>query len=76
MRDSWDSGRFWFNYVSRRSLDVDLIHWKVLNKDGKVMLNRGSLAKMRLSVQRKMQQLAVYEEEKEKDSRFSKRENV
>lgn len=76
MRDSWDNGRFWFNYASRKSLDVDLVYWNVLHKDGKAMLDKGALAKMGLFAQKKMRQLAAYEEEKEKDPRFSKREDV
>lgn len=71
MRDSWDSGRFWFNYASRKSLNIDLIYWKMLHRAGKVQLDKGALAEMELVVQKKMQQLAAYEEEKEKNSRFS-----
>jgi hypothetical protein len=32
MRDSWDSGRFWFNLASRNSVDVDQIYWQMLHK--------------------------------------------
>lgn len=73
MRDSWDSGRFWFNYASRKSLDIDLIYWKVLHKDGEVILDKRTLAEMEPFVQMKMGQLAAYEKEKENDARFAKR---
>ncbi|KAG7290674.1 hypothetical protein NEMBOFW57_000677 [Staphylotrichum longicolle] len=31
MRDSWKTGRFWFNYAARTSLDVDDIYWAALH---------------------------------------------
>lgn len=34
MRDSWDSGRFWFNLAARSSFDVDEIYWKFLHEEG------------------------------------------
>ncbi|KAH7370306.1 hypothetical protein BKA65DRAFT_488132 [Rhexocercosporidium sp. MPI-PUGE-AT-0058] len=34
MRDSWDSGRFWFNLASRNSVDVDQIYWQILYNKG------------------------------------------
>lgn len=27
MRDSWRTGRFWFNYAARKSFEVDAIYW-------------------------------------------------
>lgn len=30
MRDSWTSGRFWFNYAARKSFDVDAVYWAAL----------------------------------------------
>jgi hypothetical protein len=34
MRYSWRTGRFWFDYVVRKSFDVDIIYWAVLYDDG------------------------------------------
>lgn len=31
MRESWDSGRFWFNLASRSSFDFDEIYWEALH---------------------------------------------
>ncbi|KAI5462891.1 hypothetical protein BGZ63DRAFT_379977 [Mariannaea sp. PMI_226] len=31
MRESWDSGRFWFNYAMRTSIDADVVYWKALH---------------------------------------------
>ena len=66
MRDSWDSGRFWFNYASRKSLDIDLIYWEVLRREAK--LDKGALDGV---ARMKMEQLAEYKEEMEKDPRFA-----
>ena len=33
MRESWETGRFWFNYAARKSLDVDAIYWSLLHQD-------------------------------------------
>lgn len=32
MRESWESGRFWFNYAMRTSADADLVYWKALSR--------------------------------------------
>ena len=34
MRESWESGRFWFDYGIRKSLDVDDIYWGALHREG------------------------------------------
>lgn len=34
MRDSWETGRFWFNYAARKSLDVDELYWHKLYEGG------------------------------------------
>lgn len=31
MRDSWKTGRFWFNYAARTCLDMDDIYWHALH---------------------------------------------
>ncbi len=74
MRDSWDSGRFWFNLASRSSFDVDEIYWEALHKEGlgEAILDRVTLAKKEEFVKRKMNQFDVYRREKESDVRFAK----
>ena len=76
MRESWDTGRFWFNYASRKSLDIDVNYLGMLHKDGTVRLDEGTLAKMRELVRGNMQHLAAYEEVKQRDPRFDNREAV
>ena len=39
MRESWETGRFWLNYVSRKSWAFDTIFWKYL--DGRFFGGRG-----------------------------------
>ncbi|PVH93238.1 hypothetical protein DM02DRAFT_604220 [Periconia macrospinosa] len=34
MRDSWVTGRFWFDYGIRKSFDVDAVYWAALHRDG------------------------------------------
>ncbi|CEO60643.1 Putative Protein kinase-like domain [Penicillium brasilianum] len=34
MRDSWRTGRFWFDYAARKNFDVDTIYWAALHDDG------------------------------------------
>lgn len=34
MRESWASGRFWFDYAARRSFDIDAIYWATLHIEG------------------------------------------
>jgi len=32
MRESWETGRFWFSYAARKSWAFDTIFWKYLDK--------------------------------------------
>jgi hypothetical protein len=42
MRDSWDSGRFWFDYTIKSSWEVDAVYWGTLHKPGDEILDEGS----------------------------------
>lgn len=68
MRESWDTGRFWFNSAMRSSLDVDTIYWSIFH-DGEMEIDKCLLEGIDEFVDRKMKQLEIYLKEKEKDSR-------
>ncbi|KAJ9296886.1 hypothetical protein DTO271G3_5085 [Paecilomyces variotii] len=65
MRDSWRTGRFWFDYAARKSFDVDGIYWAALH-DGGVgvdLLDNKVGAEMESFTKKKMEQLQAYKEE-------------
>lgn len=66
MRDSWKTGRFWFNCAARMCLDIDDIYWHALHDqaDGdKVdLLDEVTRTEMEALVQTKMEQRKAYEE--------------
>ena len=64
MRDSWKTGRFWFNYAARKSLDIDAVYWSVLHKDGASIefLDEETRAEIEPFTQMKMEQLKAYRE--------------
>ena len=72
MRDSWDSGRFWFNLASRNSVDVDQIYWQILRKEGlgEAVLDTATLAGKEEFLERKEVQFKAYLAEKQSDTRF------
>ncbi len=72
MRDSWDSGRFWFNLASRNSVDVDQIYWQILHKEGlgEAMLVTATFAGKEEFLERKEVQFKAYLAEKQSDTRF------
>ncbi|KAH7317575.1 hypothetical protein BKA65DRAFT_569989 [Rhexocercosporidium sp. MPI-PUGE-AT-0058] len=74
MRDSWDSGRFWFNLASRKSFDVDEIYWEALHRVGTVdpILDGVTLAEKERFLKQKKAQFDRYREEMESDKRFSR----
>jgi len=74
MRDSWKTGRFWFNYAARKSLDVDAVYWNALHEDGACieLLDEETRAEMEPFTRMKMQQLKAYREECA--ARFSRKE--
>ncbi|KAM4059667.1 phosphotransferase enzyme family protein [Hirsutella rhossiliensis] len=65
MRDSWTSGRFWFDYAARKSFELDAIYWAALNEEGAGvdLLDDEARAEMELFIEKKMQQLRAYNEE-------------
>lgn len=65
MRESWDTGRFWFNYAARKSMDVDAVYWNALHEAGAgvELLDRKTLAEMESFTQMKMEQLKEYRDE-------------
>lgn len=65
MRDSWGTGRFWFNYAARKSFDVDAIYWATLHEGGAgvELLDGGTFAEMESFIRMKMGQLTAYKEE-------------
>ncbi|RLL93520.1 hypothetical protein CFD26_102861 [Aspergillus turcosus] len=65
MRDSWQTGRFWFDYAARKSFDVDTVYWAALHNDGLgvELLDNKTRAEMESFTQIKMEQLKAYKEE-------------
>lgn len=66
MRDSWETGRFWFNYAIRKSFDLDVVYWTALRQhdDDKVeSLEDEMRPELQSFIQTKMEQLKAYEEE-------------
>ncbi|KAL6712090.1 hypothetical protein ACN47E_003133 [Coniothyrium glycines] len=63
MRDSWASGRFWFDYGIRKSFDVDAVYWAALHKDGDDVLDDEMREEMEKLVDLKMDQLKAYDAE-------------
>ena len=64
MRDSWRTGRFWFDYGIRKSFDVDAVYWAALHdgSDGINSLDNEARAEMESIRQMKMEQLKAYKE--------------
>ena len=65
MRDSWKTGRFWFNYAARKSLDVDAVYWNVLHEDSASveLLDEETRAEIEPFTRMKMMQLKAYREQ-------------
>lgn len=64
-RDSWETGRFWFNYAARTSLDMDDIYWAALHDhaaggDGIDSLDAATRLDMEEMVKLKMEQRKAY----------------
>ncbi|CAG8953757.1 hypothetical protein HYFRA_00006648 [Hymenoscyphus fraxineus] len=77
MRESWESGRFWFDYGIRKSFDIDAVYWEVMNarfdeSAGVEMLDEKARGEIDVVVAEKMGQLKVYREEC--DARFNEKE--
>jgi hypothetical protein len=63
MRESWTSGRFWFDYGIRKSLDVDGIYWSALHREGDDVLDGEQQSNMEEFVEMKMKNLKAYDKE-------------
>ena len=65
MRDSWRSGRFWFDYGIRKSFDVDAVYWAALHNGsaGVDWLNEETLTEMESIGHTKMEQFKAYKQE-------------
>ncbi|KAK4073570.1 hypothetical protein Purlil1_13012 [Purpureocillium lilacinum] len=65
MRESWRSGRFWFDYAARKSFELDAIYWAALHKSsgGIELLEDKAHAELGPFVEKKMEQLRLYKEE-------------
>jgi hypothetical protein len=65
MRDSWRTGRFWFDYAARKSFEVDAVYWAALHDGGAgvELLDDKARAEMESFTQKKMEQLKAYKEE-------------
>ncbi|KAH8695720.1 phosphotransferase enzyme family protein-like protein [Phaeosphaeriaceae sp. PMI808] len=63
MRDSWATGRFWFDYGIRKGFDIDAVYWAALHKDGDDVLNDKMREEMEKLVDLKMDQLKAYNAE-------------
>lgn len=72
MRDSWDTGRFWFNLASRCSFDVDDFYWQALHREGlgEAVLDMTPADKEEF-LERKMRQVDEYCKAKESDGRYA-----
>jgi hypothetical protein len=65
MRQSWASGRFWFNYAMRTSIDADTVFWKALDDGtGGESLDEKEMEQF---AKTKMEQFDAYLKEKEND---------
>jgi hypothetical protein len=64
MRDSWKTGRFWFNYGIRKSFDV-AVYWAALHNGsvGVGSLDEETRLEMESIKQMKMEQLETYNKE-------------
>ncbi len=70
MRDSWESGDFWFNFAARKSLDVDAIFYTQLDRlnfggSARIddLLDEGLRAGIESFVEMKMEQWDAYDKE-------------
>ncbi|KAL2759267.1 hypothetical protein ACRALDRAFT_1060627 [Sodiomyces alcalophilus JCM 7366] len=71
MRDSWSSGRFWFNHAAKKGFEIDVVYWAALHKEGAgiELLDDDTRAELEPFIETKMEQLRAYN--KECTARFS-----
>jgi hypothetical protein len=63
MRESWATGRFWFDYGMRKSFDVDAVYLAALHKEGDDLLDERMEEEIEKFVDMKMEQLRAYDAE-------------
>jgi hypothetical protein len=64
MRDSWKSGRFWFDYAARKSFELDAIYCAALHDESTCIESLDQVrAEMEPFIEKKMGQLKAYKEE-------------
>ncbi|KAM5347298.1 hypothetical protein ACJ41O_010303 [Fusarium nematophilum] len=67
MRESWRTGRFWFNYAARTCLDMDDVYWHALHdqldSEGRASVEEAVRTELEPLVRLKMEQRKAYEEE-------------
>lgn len=63
MRDSWATGRFWFDYGIRKSFDIDAVYWAALHEDGDDFVNDEMREEVENLVALKLAQLRDYDAE-------------
>ena len=57
MRDSWISGRFWFNLAMDDSWTIDAVYWATLHKPGDEVLDEAMEDELKAFYDMKMKQL-------------------
>ncbi|KAK2593631.1 hypothetical protein QQS21_008679 [Conoideocrella luteorostrata] len=65
MRESWASGRFWFNFAARKSFDLDTVYWAKLHAGDDLFdpSKEDAHAEMQQFLRTKTEQLAAYKNE-------------
>ncbi|EEP80243.1 predicted protein [Uncinocarpus reesii 1704] len=67
MRESWATGRFWFNYAARTSFDIDAVYWAALSERDpagtELLHDKEARELMRPFTEMKMEQLTAYKKE-------------
>jgi hypothetical protein len=60
MRDSWISGRFWFNLAMDDSWTIDAVYWAALHKPGDEVLDEAMEDELKAFYHVKMKQLEAF----------------
>ncbi|CAN9191720.1 unnamed protein product [Alternaria alternata] len=63
MRDSWISGRFWFNLAMDDSWTIDAVYWAALHKPGDEVLDEAMEDELKAFYDMKMKQLEAFNAE-------------
>jgi len=63
MRESWESGQFWFDFGIRKTLDVDEVYWGALHKKGDEVLDEEEQKDLEKFTEQKMKDVREYDKE-------------